>query len=69
MNTNVRQNGSFLLPRTSAWSSPSEESDESPLKGTDRIWLALYNKQDFSLITRSRKPNGQTSKREAKIAW
>ena len=30
----------YLPPRTSTWSSPSDESDESPLNGTDRIWLA-----------------------------
>lgn len=25
------------------WSSPSEESDESPVNGTERIWLARWN--------------------------
>ena len=29
------------LPRTSGSSSPSEESEESPVNGIDLIWLAL----------------------------
>ena len=29
------------LPRASGNSSPSEESEESPVKGIDLIWLAL----------------------------
>lgn len=30
------------------WSSPSEESDESPVKGTERIWLARWKKSYIS---------------------
>lgn len=32
------------------WSSPSEESDESPVKGTERIWLARCNNTFDQLI-------------------
>lgn len=41
-------------------SSPSEESDESPVNGTDRIWLARYpqyaREQLFTLMLTIRKP-------------
>ena len=30
------------LPEASRYSSPSEESEESPVKGIDRIWLARW---------------------------
>ena len=48
--SDVWKPGLAVDPLPSRYSSPSDESEESPVNGIDRIWLARWRKEQLSML-------------------